>query len=249
MHAASLAKSSVIANQRARWLWQSVFPPSAAGFYVSDDSLSFCGERKGGKNAAKTKVLESFPRLKCRPRRFPAASRMGLYKTCAVLSYRLCASIRCPPTCASTHTLRRGGLLPRPPGLSPHALYPARRGTPRGRPFAPAPTPPVGRGDHTPPPITTASHVKIPVIAKPVRKLAVAIRNIPAPYPLHPPQQKKPSHPPMDGKAFSHISAYCRFRNDRKYLAAVLAAGGAFTATPSRRDTGCASGITRTWPS
>ena len=38
-------------------------------------SLSFCGERKGGKNAVKTKVLKSFPRLRCRLRRFLSATR------------------------------------------------------------------------------------------------------------------------------------------------------------------------------
>ena len=37
--------------------------------YADRGSLSFCGERKGGKNAVKTKVLKSFPRLRCRSSR------------------------------------------------------------------------------------------------------------------------------------------------------------------------------------
>ncbi len=44
--------------------------------------------------------------------------------------------------------------------------------------------PSVGRGAHTPPPITTAPLVKNRVIAKPVRTLAVAIRT-PAPCLMH----------------------------------------------------------------
>ena len=51
-------------------------PACATGLYVDDGALSFCGERKGGKNAAKTKVLESFPRLRCRLRRFLSATRL-----------------------------------------------------------------------------------------------------------------------------------------------------------------------------
>ena len=72
--------------------------PQRRGFYVSDGSLSFFGKRKGGKNAAKTKVLESFSRLGCRPRRSPLTSRTGMCKICTLLSYGLCAAIRWPLT-------------------------------------------------------------------------------------------------------------------------------------------------------
>ena len=43
--------------------------------HASGGSLSFCGERKGEKNAAKTKVLGSFPRLRCRPYGKSSATR------------------------------------------------------------------------------------------------------------------------------------------------------------------------------
>ena len=72
--------------------------PQRCGFYVSDGSLSFCGKRKGGKNAAKTKVLESFSRLRCRPRRSPLTSRTGMCKICTLLSDGLCGAIRWPLT-------------------------------------------------------------------------------------------------------------------------------------------------------
>ena len=72
--------------------------PQRRGFYVSDGSLSFFGKRKGGKNAAKTKVLESFSRLRCCPRRSPLTSRAGMCKICTLLSHGLCAAIRWPLT-------------------------------------------------------------------------------------------------------------------------------------------------------
>ena len=49
---------------------------TTASVHAAGGSLSFCGERKGGKNAAKTKVLESFPRLRCRLHRFLSATRL-----------------------------------------------------------------------------------------------------------------------------------------------------------------------------
>ena len=57
------------------------------GFGGILSSLSFCGKRKGGKNAAKTKVLDSFSRLGCRPRRSPFTSRTWMCKICTLLSY------------------------------------------------------------------------------------------------------------------------------------------------------------------
>ena len=44
-------------------------PPPHSESNASGGALSFCGERKGGKNAVKTKVLKSFPRLRCRSSR------------------------------------------------------------------------------------------------------------------------------------------------------------------------------------
>ena len=43
-------------------VWQSVSPCAVLPVPADADrgSLSFCGERKGGKNAVKTKVLQSF---------------------------------------------------------------------------------------------------------------------------------------------------------------------------------------------
>ena len=55
---APLAKKRVIAKP-VRTLAVAIRNTPAPA-YVSDGSLSFCGKRKGGKNAAKTKVLESF---------------------------------------------------------------------------------------------------------------------------------------------------------------------------------------------
>lgn len=47
----------------------------------------------------------------------------------------------------------------------------------------------------------------------------------------------------------SDLSGYCRFRKARKWRAALLAGGGVFTAAPSRRYSGSASGSARTCPS
>ena len=51
------------------------------------------GERKGGKNAVKTKVLKSFPRLKCCLYRSPSATRIKISKFRALLSHGLCVYI------------------------------------------------------------------------------------------------------------------------------------------------------------
>ena len=52
--------------------------------YADRGSLSFCGERKGGKNAVKTKVLKSFPRLRCRLHRssLPRVSGCANFAPC-----------------------------------------------------------------------------------------------------------------------------------------------------------------------
>ena len=60
---------------------------------ASGGVLSFCGERKGGKNAVKTKVLKSFPRLKCCLYRSPSATRIKISKFRALLSHGLCVYI------------------------------------------------------------------------------------------------------------------------------------------------------------
>ena len=51
---------------------------------ASGGPLSFFGERKGGKNAFKTKVLESFPRLRCRLHRssLPRVSGCANFAPC-----------------------------------------------------------------------------------------------------------------------------------------------------------------------
>ena len=95
--------------------------PQRRGFYVSDGSLSFCGKRKGGKNAAKTKVLESFSRLRCRPRRSPLTSRTGMCKICTLLSYDLCGAIRWPLTRARAALTQQGYTL-RLPCYAQHFL-------------------------------------------------------------------------------------------------------------------------------
>ena len=64
---APLAKKRVIA-QPVRTLAVAIRNTPAPA-YADRGSLSFCGERKGGKNAVKTKVLKSFPRLRCRSSR------------------------------------------------------------------------------------------------------------------------------------------------------------------------------------
>ena len=124
--------------------------PQRCGFYVSDGSLSFCGKRKGGKNAAKTKVLESFSRLRCRPRRSPLTSRTGMCKICTLLSYGLCGAIRWPLTRARAALTQQGNTL-RLPCYAQHFLSSFRRGRCLHRPL-PYSLSPVGRDDHTPPP-------------------------------------------------------------------------------------------------
>ena len=51
---------------------------------ASGGPLSFFGERKGGKNAVKTKVLKSFPRLRCRLHRssLPRVSGCANFAPC-----------------------------------------------------------------------------------------------------------------------------------------------------------------------
>ena len=100
--------------------------PRRRGFYVSDGSLSFCSKRKGGKNAAKTKVLESFTRLGCRPRRSPLTSRTGMCKICTLLSYGLCGAIRWPLTRARAALTQQGYTL-RLPCYAQHFLSSFRR--------------------------------------------------------------------------------------------------------------------------
>ena len=76
--------------------------------YASGGSLSFCGERKGGKNAAKTKVLESFPWAECCLHRFPSAVRMGVSKFHSLLSHCLCVCSRWPLTRARAALAQQG---------------------------------------------------------------------------------------------------------------------------------------------
>ena len=125
--------------------------PQRCGFYVSDGSLSFCGKRKGGKNAAKTKVLESFSRLRCRPRRSPLTSRTGMCKICTLLSYGLCGAIRWPLTRARAALTQQGYTL-RLPCYAQHFLSSFRRGRCPHRPALLYSLSPVGRGNHTSPP-------------------------------------------------------------------------------------------------
>ena len=125
--------------------------PRRRGFYVSDGSLSFCGKRKGGKNAAKTKVLESFSRLRCHPRRSPLTSRTGMCKICTLLSHGLCGTIRWPLTRARAALTQQGYTL-RLPCYAQHFLSSFRRGRCLHRPALPRSLSPVGRGDHISPP-------------------------------------------------------------------------------------------------
>ena len=122
--------------------------PQRCGFYVSDGSLSFCGKRKGGKNAAKTKVLESFSRLGCRPRRSPLTSRTGMCKICTLLSHGLCGAIRWPLTRACAALTQQGYTL-RLPCYAQHFLSSFRRGRCLHRPVLLYSLPPIGRADHT----------------------------------------------------------------------------------------------------
>ena len=103
-----MQKTMSLRSQCAHWLWQSALPDYGL---ASGGSLSFCGERKGGKNAAKTKVLESFSRLVCHPRRSPLTSRTGMCKICTLLSHGLCGTIRWPLTRARAALTHQGNTL------------------------------------------------------------------------------------------------------------------------------------------
>ena len=67
-----------------------------------------CGEKKGEKNAAKTKVLEFFPRAECCLHRFPSAARMGTSKFHSLLSHCLCVYSRWPLTRARAALAQQG---------------------------------------------------------------------------------------------------------------------------------------------
>ena len=125
--------------------------PRRCGFYVSDGSLSFCGKRKGGKNAAKTKVLESFSRLGCHPRRSPLTSRTGMCKICTLLSHGLCAAIRWPLTRARAALAQQRYPLCLP-CYAQHFLSSFRRGRCPHLPALLYSLSAVGRADHTLPP-------------------------------------------------------------------------------------------------
>ena len=120
-----LAKNHVIAKP-VRTLAVAIRNTPAPA-YASGGSLSFCGERKGGKNAAKTKVLESFSRLRCHPRRSPLTSRTGMCKICTLLSHGLCGAIRWPLTRARAALTQQGYTL-RLPCYAQHFLSSFRRG-------------------------------------------------------------------------------------------------------------------------
>ena len=134
--------------------------PRRRGFYVSDGSLSFCGKRQGGKNAAKTKVLESFSRLGCHPRRSPLTSRTGMCKISTLLSYGLCGAIRWPLTRARAALTQQEYTL-RLPCYAQHFLSSFRRGRCLHRPLLYS-LPAVGRGDHTSPPGIAPQFMKKP---------------------------------------------------------------------------------------
>ena len=135
--------------------------PQRCGCYVSDGSLSFCGKRKGGKNAAKTRVLESFSRLRCRPCRSPLTSRTGMCKIYTLLSYGLCGTIRWPLTRARAALTQQGNTL-RLPCYAQHFLSSFRRGRCPHRPALLYSLPPLGRGDHTSPPEIALQLMKKP---------------------------------------------------------------------------------------
>ena len=65
--------------------------------FVSDGVLSANSGRKYPKNAAKTKVLESFPRLECRPWK-PFCHANRALRCNALLSHGPCGTIRWPLT-------------------------------------------------------------------------------------------------------------------------------------------------------
>ena len=93
--------------------------------------------------------------------------------------------------------VRRGGVLPRPPTLCRTS----------GRAHGPCPTKMrVGRDPYVPPPTNHRTPCKKPVIAKPVRTLAVAIRNS-----KDPTRQKRPA-PGRSFPYFPYITIYSLLR-------------------------------------
>ena len=137
--------------------WQSALPDNGL---ASGGSLSFCGERKGGKNAAKTHgfgilsaaEVPSVPVPSC-----PANWFLQILCLAFASSLRLIPR-RAPRLCWFGGTGKTSALTVR---WGPLALpcKPFRRGDPCGRPSH----------NHR-------TSCKKPVIAKPVRKLAAAIR-------------------------------------------------------------------------
>ena len=124
-------------------------------------------KRKERKNAAKTKVLESFPRAKCCLHRFPSAARMGTSKFHSLLSHCLCVYSRWPLTRARAALTQQGNTL-RLPCYAQHFLSSFRRGRclHRSLPYSLSP---VGRDDHTSLPGITPQLMKNPVIARALR--------------------------------------------------------------------------------
>ena len=135
--------------------------PQRRGCYVSDGSRSFCGKRTGGKNAVKTKVLESFSRLGCRPRRSHLTSRTGMCKICTLPSHGLCGTIRWPLTRARAALTQQEYAL-RLPCYAQYFLSSFRRGRCPHRPALPYSLSPVGRGDHTLSPGIASQFMKKP---------------------------------------------------------------------------------------
>ena len=101
---------------------------------ASGGPLSFCGERKGGKNAVKTKVLKSFPRLRCRLHRssLPRVSGCANFAPCFRI---VSASPSATPTSRPTDILRAGAAGPMWAAAPTERLtVDARKGRPPGRP-------------------------------------------------------------------------------------------------------------------
>ena len=217
-----LQKNVSLRSQCAHWLWQSVIPLRPPMPTAGHFLPTAAGSTQ--RTPPKPRFFGILPRLEYIPYGNPPTTRTD--RSGSPPCFRI---VSAPTHYKKTPLTPCNGCDPCPTKISV-GLHPC----------VPPHTTPIAKNRGNPHPIISPKTNPLPsavwrmgggCLSKKTRRVRARVRN------------------PLRVFRQSHPSTYCRFKNDRKYRVAVLAAGGAFTAAPSRRETGCDKGITRTCPS